>query len=1308
MTRRLRLVVATLALLLLSTVTALAVPDSPVEFAPVQKGFVTAGEEVLPYAPDRILVKFTAEGMARSRLDPSAEKGAALPGVETGLASIDELNREAGVTKISRAFIQPANKGLADQLGVHRVYMFEFAKVDDIPALAERFAADPGVEYATPDWRAFPDAVPNDPYHAENWGHNNTAQLPDLDWGGTYDHTLPTTVGTPGFDSNAEAAWNDTQGFGSASVIVAILDSGVDIDHDDLRLVAGYDYGDNDSNPDDNSASPGHGTCCAGVAAAVVNNAMEVNGIAGGCSVMPLKVMNSAGSMYFSSIVNAIYHAADHGADMASMSFSADISSEPSTDAALQYAYNAGVVLLAATSNANQSHIRYPANNAYVIGVGAASPCGERKRSSSNAAECNPGVLTDPNGYTCDGERWWGSNYGVTTPDAAGAVDIIAPTILPTTDIEGSGGYRSGDVEPFFNGTSCATPYAAGVCALIKSKFPTWTNVQIRDQLCSTAQDIISVESGAGWDRYTGYGMVDAAAAVGGGGPPPPVADFSGTPTSGCAPLSVAFTDASTGDVTSWNWNFGDTGTSTAQNPNHTYTAAGTYTVTLTATGPGGSDGETKTGYITVTEVPVANYSGTPTSGGAPLTVNFTDLSTGGPASWSWDFGDTGTSSAQNPSHTYTAPGTYSVTLTASNACGSDIETRVDYITVTVPPPVADFTGTPTSGCAPLSVAFTDASTGDVTSWSWDFGDTGTSTGQNPNHTYAAAGTYTVTLTATGPGGSDGETKTDYITVYGPPVAAFSGSPTGGTAPLTVNFTDLSSGNPTAWSWDFGDGVGASTQQNPSYTYNAIGLYTVTLTVTGACGGDSETKVDYINVTEEVGPTIARAAGETTLAGVVTGDYTNTFASDNVYEVITEQAYGGHPRKTYSYCEHRWDFSLISGTAVTFYLEAYRPNNADGDNFVFEYSTDGAVWNALATVASATEQVYSAGMPSGLSGAVTVRVTDTNHSWGTTSNDPVYVDDMYIAMEGTGPVPPLAEFAGSPISGTAPLTVDFTDLSTGSPDSWSWDFGDGVGTSTQQNPSYTYDSIGTYTVSLTVTNAYGTDGETKIDYITVTETGNTMSVYDIAVTRAKVGPNYVGVGVITIRDNNGNPVAGATVYAMATGPDGGSYSGPTGADGTVTFQTGGVKKPSGEWCFEVTNVTHATQTYDPGSNNVTKSCESGDVFKSAGEMATGNKAAGDGATSDGIESQPCEFAVGNYPNPFNPMTEIHFSLPVDAQVKLEIYNIVGQRVAVLTDRGYSAGSHSVMWDATAHPSGLYFYRLRAGEKIVTDKMMLLK
>ena len=105
-----------------------------------------------------------------------------------------------------------------------------------------------------------------------------------------------------------------------------------------------------------------------------------------------------------------------------------------------------------------------------------------------------------------------------------------------------------------------------------------------------------------------------------------PVADFGATPTSGAAPLSVSFTDATTGSVTSWSWTFGDTATSLVQNPSHTYTAVGTYTVSLTATGPGGSDVATKIGYITVNEPPpVADFSGAPTAGTAPLAVAFTD-----------------------------------------------------------------------------------------------------------------------------------------------------------------------------------------------------------------------------------------------------------------------------------------------------------------------------------------------------------------------------------------------------------------------------------------------------------------------------------------------------------------------------------------------------------------------------------------------------------------------------------------------------------------------------------------------------------
>ncbi len=255
--------------------------------------------------------------------------------------------------------------------------------------------------------------------------------------------------------------------------------------------------------------------------------------------------------------------------------------------------------------------------------------------------------------------------------------------------------------------------------------------------------------------------------------PAPPGANFVGSPTSGTRPLSVVFADTSTGSPTSWSWSFDDGGTSTAQNPTYTYVTAGSYTVTLTVTNTFGSDTETKTNYITVSEPgapPVANFTGTPTSGTRPLLVTFTDTSTGTPTSWSWSFGDGNTSTAQNPTHTYMTAGTYTVNLTATNTNGSDTATKTGYITVTDPliPPVADFIGSPTTTFRLLSVAFTDLSTESPTSWSWNFGDGGTSTAQNPIHQYMSTGTYTVSLTATNSQGSDTETKTNYITINEP------------------------------------------------------------------------------------------------------------------------------------------------------------------------------------------------------------------------------------------------------------------------------------------------------------------------------------------------------------------------------------------------------------------------------------------------------------------------------------------------------------------------------------------------------------
>ncbi|WP_258103484.1 BNR-4 repeat-containing protein [Marinoscillum sp. MHG1-6] len=170
-----------------------------------------------------------------------------------------------------------------------------------------------------------------------------------------------------------------------------------------------------------------------------------------------------------------------------------------------------------------------------------------------------------------------------------------------------------------------------------------------------------------------------------------PIADFSANITSVEEGGSITFTDQSSGSPTSWAWTFtgGTPSSSTAQNPVIVYNTAGTYEVALTVTNAEGSDVETKTGYITVTvpgsNPPVADFSADVTSVVEGGSVSFTDLSTNSPTSWDWTFtgGSPASSTSQNPVIVYNAEGTYTVQLTATNADGSDGETKVSYITVT-------------------------------------------------------------------------------------------------------------------------------------------------------------------------------------------------------------------------------------------------------------------------------------------------------------------------------------------------------------------------------------------------------------------------------------------------------------------------------------------------------------------------------------------------------------------------------------------------------------------------------------------------
>jgi len=312
----------------------------------------------------------------------------------------------------------------------------------------------------------------------------------------------------------------------------------------------------------------------------------------------------------------------------------------------------------------------------------------------------------------------------------------------------------------------------------------------------------------------------------------PPAADFTWI----CGGLSCDFTDTSAdadGSITGRQWTFGDGWSSNSANPSHVYPDVGSYTVTLVVTDNGGAK-DTVSATVTVVapgEEPTASF----TSSCLDLTCDFTDTSTEGTdpiTSWSWDFGDGATETAQHPSHTYPIAGTYAVTLIVADDRGVS---GTFQRSVTVPAgnqaPSASFT----SSCTQLSCQFTDASgdgDGSIVAWSWDFGDGASSTAPSPSHTYVGSGTYMVTLTVTDDdGATDALTKSvSVVAPNQPPTASFSWSCTD----LACQFTDTSAdedGVIVNRQWTFGDGW-SSNSANPGHTYGAAGTYAVTLTVT--------------------------------------------------------------------------------------------------------------------------------------------------------------------------------------------------------------------------------------------------------------------------------------------------------------------------------------------------------------------------------------------------------------------------------------------------------------------------------------------
>jgi len=535
--------------------------------------------------------------------------------------------------------------------------------------------------------------------------------------------------------------------------------------------------------------------------------------------------------------------------------------------------------------------------------------------------------------------------------------------------------------------------------------------------------------------------------------------------------------------------------------------------------------------------------------------------------------------------------------------------------------PTADFALTPAQGPAPHAVAFTDLSLGGPTSWLWSFGDGASSSEANPIHVYAAQGTYDVRLTVSNAQGSNSLLRSAAVQVAAPvpPVADFSATPLAGEAPLLVAFSDLSSNAPTSWLWEFGDGT-TSTAQHPSHSYAAEGVYDVRLTASNDAGSDSQLRAGYVAVSSPVPrQTFAPAAD----ARVALGSPTKNYGSESTLRVRG----GSSAQRSYL----RFDATALGSLSVQrATLRLFVTGDSEDGGSVYEvasgWSENAISWNtapALPATALASAGAAALGAWVELDVTPAVRAGSVAFALASASTDTAY----YASREGTSPpqlvvetgapLPPVADFSATPTSGPAPLPVAFTDLSSGGPTSWLWDFGDGT-TSTAQSPVHTYAVQGVYDVSLAIGNGTGSDSLVRSGYVSVAAPlpiDVVTPVADAKVYSAKPSTLYGTTTDLRLRDSASGiyrsflrfdvagiaaPVVKATLrlYATEGSNDGGAlYAVPSGwseanlswasappLDGAPVASAGAVA--TGQWVeLDVTSVVTGNGSWAFGLRN---------------------------------------------------------------------------------------------------------------------------
>jgi PKD repeat protein len=638
-----------------------------------------------------------------------------------------------------------------------------------------------------------------------------------------------------------------------------------------------------------------------------------------------------------------------------------------------------------------------------------------------------------------------------------------------------------------------------------------------------------------------------------------PIADFIATPTSGDAPLTVQFTDTSTNTPITWFWDFGDGTNSTDQNPTHIYTTGKKYTVKLTATNAAGSNTDEKIEYITALASPVADFKAIPTTGASPLIVNFTDKSSNLPTSWLWDFGDGTSSTEQDPTHTYTTGGRYTVKLTVTNIAGTNTTMKIGYITVSgviATGPIwavkSDWnvpkTGTYTNPCL---IDLDDDGDYDLLIGAYDgitYAYENTGNISNPMWTRKAAWDAPDIGTFANPYLADLDGDGDYDLLIG----AYNG--------FTYAYENTGNISNPMWTrkaaWDAsdigdaavpcladldGDGdydllIGSRT--GITYAYENTGNISYPRW-TRKTAWDIPDLI--LNNDDFANPYLADLDGDGDYDLLIGSKMGTSFAYENTGTTSSSAwmrntawdapSIGSRSSPCLSDLDSDGDYDLLIGTndGVTYAYENTALSAVAKPDITPTaiISQSGIVANSLHSI-GATINNIGTGNTGAFNATFSVNgtIVDTevvsgitagssasiNFSWTPTAagdyNLTVTVDPENMIAESNETnnsltitvtalaafESPVANFTADVIRGTAPLTVQFNDNSTGSPTSWQWDFNnDRVVDSNDKSPSYTYSAAGTYTVNLTVANAGGSDSEVKVDYITVSapETSDT-------------------------------------------------------------------------------------------------------------------------------------------------------------------------------------------------------------------------